>query len=144
LPERYGSCLRSPANHLCPRDKPKDFSAILWFVLVPLSLASLLTGLVQSLGTPWGLFRHYWVLFKLLINVLATIVLLMYMQTLTYLGGSLTHLGRHRTQELITRLLATTTGFGTYPAVLMVLSMLLALSPTYTAGFSARAEHTVG
>ena len=58
-----------------------------WYVLVPLSLASLLTGLVQSLGTPWGLFRHYWVLFKLLINVLATIVLLMYMQTLGYLAG---------------------------------------------------------
>ena len=52
-----------------------------WFVLVPLSLASLLTGLVQSLGTAWGLFRHYWVLFKLLINVVATIVLLLYMQT---------------------------------------------------------------
>jgi hypothetical protein len=53
-----------------------------WFVLVPLALASLLTGLVQSLGTTWGLFRHYWVLFKLLINVVATIVLLLYMQTL--------------------------------------------------------------
>jgi hypothetical protein len=52
-----------------------------WFVLVPLALASLLTGLVQALGTPWGLFRHYWVLFKLLINVFATIVLLMYMPT---------------------------------------------------------------
>jgi hypothetical protein len=53
-----------------------------WFLLVPLALASLLTGLVQSLGTTWGLFRHYWVLFKLLINLFATIVLLMYMQTL--------------------------------------------------------------
>jgi hypothetical protein len=53
-----------------------------WFVLVPLALASLLTGLVQSLGTTWGLFRHYWVLAKLLINVFATIVLLLYMQTL--------------------------------------------------------------
>jgi hypothetical protein len=53
-----------------------------WFVLVPLALASLLTGLVQSLGTHWGLFRHYWVLFKLAINVFATIVLLLYMQTL--------------------------------------------------------------
>ena len=52
-----------------------------WLVLVPLSLASLLTGLVQSLGTVWGLFRHYWVLFKLLITVLATIVLLTYMET---------------------------------------------------------------
>jgi uncharacterized membrane protein len=52
-----------------------------WFALVPLALASLLTGLVQALGTTWGLFRHYWVLFKLLINVVATVVLLLYMDT---------------------------------------------------------------
>jgi hypothetical protein len=57
-----------------------------WFVLVPLSFASLLTGLVQSLGTTWGLFRHYWVLAKLLINAFATVVLLMYMDTLGYLA----------------------------------------------------------
>ena len=53
-----------------------------WFVLVPLALASLVTGLVQSLGTRWGLFRHYWVLAKLLINLFATFILLMYMETL--------------------------------------------------------------
>jgi len=58
-----------------------------WFVLVPLSLASLLTGLVQSLGSTWGLFRHHWVLAKLLINVFASIVLLLYMQTLDYFAG---------------------------------------------------------
>jgi hypothetical protein len=52
-----------------------------WLVIVPLALASLATGLVQSLGTPWGLFRHYWVVFKLAINVFATIVLLVYTQT---------------------------------------------------------------
>lgn len=57
-----------------------------WLVLVPLAFASLLTGTVQSLGTTWGLFRHYWVVFKLLINVFATIVLLMYTQTLGYLA----------------------------------------------------------
>jgi hypothetical protein len=50
-------------------------------VLVPLAFASLLTGLIQSLGTVWGLFRHYWVLFKLLITVVATVVLLTYMDT---------------------------------------------------------------
>lgn len=58
-----------------------------WFVLVPLSFASLLTGLVQSMGTTWGLVRHYWVLIKLLMNVSATIVLLLYTQTLSYLAG---------------------------------------------------------
>ncbi len=46
------------------------------FVIVPLALASLLTGFIQSLGTPWGLFRHYWVLAKLLLTVVATVVLL--------------------------------------------------------------------
>lgn len=51
-----------------------------WLVLVPLSLASLLTGLIQALGTAWGLFRHYWVLFKLAITVVATVLLLVHMQ----------------------------------------------------------------
>jgi hypothetical protein len=55
-------------------------------VLVPLALASLLTGLVLSLGTRWGLFRHYWILIKLAINVFAHTVLLLYMQTLGYLA----------------------------------------------------------
>src|SRR5919106_4309064 len=45
-----------------------------WFVIVPFSLAALATGLVQSLGTDWGLFRHYWILAKLLITILATIL----------------------------------------------------------------------
>lgn len=58
-----------------------------WLVLVPLSVASLLTGLVQSLGTKWGLFVHYWVLMKLIITLVATIVLLLYMQTLEHLAG---------------------------------------------------------
>jgi hypothetical protein len=48
-----------------------------WFVILPLSLASLITGLVQALGTAWGLFRHYWILFKLLLAAVATIVLLL-------------------------------------------------------------------
>jgi hypothetical protein len=52
-----------------------------------LSFASLLTGVVQSLGTPWGLFRHYWVLAKLLLTVLAVIVLLLQMEGITYLAG---------------------------------------------------------
>ena len=52
-----------------------------WAVLVPLAFASLVTGVVQGLGTTWGLFQHYWVLFKLLITVFATIILLIYMET---------------------------------------------------------------
>lgn len=59
-----------------------------WFVLVPLALASLLTGVVQSLGTTWGLLRHYWVLFKLAITAFATLVLLIYMQTFRVMAAA--------------------------------------------------------
>jgi len=60
---------------------------ITWFAIVPLALASLLTGIVQSLGTTWGLFRHYWVVFKIVIAVLAAVVLLMYTQTVSFFAG---------------------------------------------------------
>ncbi len=58
-----------------------------WFVIVPLALGSLLTGLVQSLGTAWGLFRHYWILMKLLLTILATIVLLLKLEPISYIAG---------------------------------------------------------
>lgn len=56
------------------------------FVIVPLSLAPLLTGPILSLGTPWGLFRHYWILVKLLITVLSTLILLVHLQPISYLS----------------------------------------------------------
>ena len=58
-----------------------------WYVLVPLCVASLATGLVMSLGTSWGLFRHYWVLVKFVITILAAIILFMYTQTLDQLAA---------------------------------------------------------
>jgi hypothetical protein len=57
-----------------------------WFVIVPSSFASLLTGLVMSLGTTWGLFRHYWVLVKLLITLFSTIVLLLHLRPIGHLA----------------------------------------------------------
>jgi uncharacterized membrane protein len=56
-------------------------------ILLPLAYASLITGLVQSLGTTWGLFRHYWVVFKLFINVVATVILTSYMATFRYMAS---------------------------------------------------------
>jgi hypothetical protein len=58
-----------------------------WYVIVPLSLASLLTGLVMALGTKWGLFRHYWVLFSFVLTVFATVVLLLHMPTVTSMAA---------------------------------------------------------
>lgn len=59
-----------------------------WYVIVPLCLASLATGLIQALGTPWGLVRHYWILVKLLIAVVSTILLLLHMRATTRLAGA--------------------------------------------------------
>jgi hypothetical protein len=58
-----------------------------WFVIVPLSLAALLTGLVQSLGTEWGLFRYYWVLVKCVLTVGAVTILLLHMPAVSRRAG---------------------------------------------------------
>jgi hypothetical protein len=57
--------------------------AIGWQAVVPLGCLALLTGLVMSLGTTWGLVQHYWVLFALVLTVLALIVLILHMPTVT-------------------------------------------------------------
>lgn len=44
--------------------------------IVPLAIAALVTGILISLGTRWGLFRHYWVIFSLVLTILAVVVLL--------------------------------------------------------------------
>ena len=44
-------------------------------VIVPLAVATLLTGIVMSLGTRWGLFRHWWVVISLVMTVVAATVL---------------------------------------------------------------------
>ena len=53
---------------------------VTWGVIVPFSLAALLTGIVQSLGTTWGLFRYYWIVAKLALTILATVILLVHTQ----------------------------------------------------------------
>jgi hypothetical protein len=60
---------------------------IAWYVIVPLALASLLSGLLMSVGTKWGLFRHYWVLISLLLTIVATVVLLVETQTISYFAA---------------------------------------------------------
>ncbi|HYF30231.1 MAG TPA: hypothetical protein VD993_03835 [Chitinophagaceae bacterium] len=57
-----------------------------WFVILPACLGALLSGLIQSLVTPWGLFKHYWIVVKLLLTILSTLLLLMHMQPISYLA----------------------------------------------------------
>jgi hypothetical protein len=56
---------------------------IVRYVIVPLALASLFTGLVMAAGTKWGLFRHYWVLISLFLTIVATLVLLIETRTIS-------------------------------------------------------------
>jgi hypothetical protein len=59
-----------------------------WCVLVPFGIASLITGVTQSLITVWGLVRHYWVLVKLVLTAFAVAVLLLYTRTLDALADA--------------------------------------------------------
>ncbi|MFB9389981.1 hypothetical protein ACFPM3_10160 [Streptomyces coeruleoprunus] len=59
-----------------------------WWAIVPLALAALVTGVVQALGTPWGLLRHYWVLAKLVLTVLATGFLLLHTAPVGHLADA--------------------------------------------------------
>ena len=54
-----------------------------WIAIVPLAIGSLLTGLVMSLGTPWGIFRHYWVLITLVLTIVCVAILLLHMPTVS-------------------------------------------------------------
>ena len=48
---------------------------LLYFALIPLAATALLTGVAQALGTHWGLLRHYWIVAKLLLTVVAFAVM---------------------------------------------------------------------
>jgi hypothetical protein len=56
------------------------------YVIVPLSIASLASGVIQALGTSWGLFKHYWVLVKLVITAASTFLLITHMQGISYMA----------------------------------------------------------
>ena len=57
-----------------------------WWAIVPLAIGSLLTGLIMSLGTSWGLFRHYWVLVTLALTIFCVAILLLHMPTVSALA----------------------------------------------------------
>ena len=48
------------------------------FVIIPMCFGALATGIIDALGTPWGLFRYYWVVIKFGLTLIATFLLLMH------------------------------------------------------------------
>jgi hypothetical protein len=61
---------------------------VTWVILVPLAWTSLIIGVIQSLGTPWGLIRYYWVIIKLVLTLVAIVVLLLQTQTVDALSAA--------------------------------------------------------
>lgn len=60
------------------------------FAIVPFAVASLLSGVVSSLASPWGLMRHWWVLIKLGLVVVATVVLVLQLAPIATLADAAT------------------------------------------------------
>ncbi len=58
-----------------------------WWAIVPLALLAVVTGIVSSLFTKWGLFQYYWVLVKLVITAGATFGLLEHATLVNRLAG---------------------------------------------------------
>ncbi len=67
-------------------------------VIVPLCVASLLSGLVCSLGTPWGLLRYWWVVVKLVVTVFSTLVLLVHLRPIGLMAENLPSAATTQTQ----------------------------------------------
>ena len=58
-----------------------------WYAIVPFCIAALITGLIQSYITPWGLFRYYWVTVKFTLTIISTIILFVHMKPISYIAN---------------------------------------------------------
>lgn len=65
--------------------------AIGWWAILPLALGSLVSGVVQSLGTSWGLFRYYWIVVKIALTVPSIAVLLVHLQPISHIAEMAHH-----------------------------------------------------
>ncbi|MBB5955923.1 hypothetical protein FHS29_002504 [Saccharothrix tamanrassetensis] len=57
-------------------DRPELYQAMALlgdYVVLPMGLVSLATGVVVSVGTKWGLVKHRWVLVKFVLTVIAVV-----------------------------------------------------------------------
>lgn len=57
-------------------------------VIAPSAVASILVGIVNGLTTPWGLFRHYWVLVKLMLTAFGTVILLLEIEAISGMAAA--------------------------------------------------------
>jgi hypothetical protein len=116
-------------------------AVVTWWVIVPLCLASLLTGVLQSLGTSWGLLRHYWVVFKLVLTVAATLLLLLHTQPIDHLAR-LSGDGAAFTPDLDPVRIQLLADSGAALLVLLVASALAVYKPRGVTRYGRRSSRT--
>lgn len=113
-----------------------DMQLIAWWVALPAAYLSLLVGIVSSLGTPWGLFRYWWVIAKLGLTVIAVVVLQLQMRTIDALAAA-------EANGVLATMTAGKTAMVLHASgglvVLIVLSLLSIIKPRGITRFAPRA-----
>jgi len=113
-----------------------DMQLIAWWVALPAAYLSLLVGIVSSLATPWGLFRHWWVIAKLGLTVIAVVVLQLQMRTIDALAAA-------EANGWLAKMTAGKTAMVLHASgglvVLIVLSLLSIIKPRGITRFAPRA-----
>ena len=84
----FGMLSSSPETH---RVTYPAMEMLAIYIILPMASASLIIGIIQSLYSPWGLIKHYWVLAKLLLSTLTVAVLLIQLETIHTLSTIAAH-----------------------------------------------------
>lgn len=113
------------------------------WVILPLCLVSFATGVLESLITKWGLWQHYWVVFKLLLNALSTLVLLGHMRPIAALARLATHSELGAVDEYAMRLQITLDA-GAALVVLVIASALAVYKPRGVTAYGWRKQQGRG
>lgn len=104
------------------------------WIIVPLSVASPATGLLLGGATRWGLFKHYWVLFKGLMTLPSTAVLMLHM-------GPISEIARTTTSQAAMDGVA---GLRTQMAIDAALALVVLVIATVLATVKPRGETPFG
>lgn len=115
---------------------------LIWYVIVPLSVLSLVTGIIQSLGTPWGLFRYYWVIAKLVLTAGATVLLFVHTQVVDRAAAeALAHSGMTDSAMSQVRLQLIVDSAAAL-VVIILITVLATVKPRGTTPFEARSRRS--
>ncbi|MCW5696803.1 MAG: hypothetical protein KIS96_08730 [Bauldia sp.] len=86
----------------------RSMAVIAWSTVLPAGTVSAVTGVILSLGTRWGLLRHYWVVVKLVLTLVGLALLVIHMAPIDRLAdaaaapaGVGAGLGHLQTQTLV-------------------------------------------